>query len=144
MLQCPNEFLYFYILHLQTINPIANDPSRRSRSNSSQPFDTIREEGSPLVPAPKTMLSKGVQVSRGYNHTLHRIKPLHRTSSASSTESITSVGRGSRRSSVEQSPCSRSSTQRTRRMHSSDEGEGPQRHVRPSRSSSKTTGQKYT
>lgn len=41
----------------------------------------------------KLMHSKGVQVSRGYNHTLHKIKPLHRTSSASSTESIISVGR---------------------------------------------------
>lgn len=39
------------------------------------------------------MHSKAVQVSRGYNHTLHKIKPLHRTSSASSTESIISVGR---------------------------------------------------
>lgn len=44
------------------------------------------------------MISKGVQVSRGYNHTLHKIKPLHRTSSASSTESIISIGRSAQRS----------------------------------------------
>lgn len=69
-----------------------------SSATNNKPFATIREEDttatiSVSAPTTKQMISKGVQVSRGYNHTLHKIKPLHRTSSASSTESIISIGR---------------------------------------------------
>lgn len=67
------------------------------RHRQSKPFDTIEEEKE-KVPK-KQMQSKGVQVSRGFNEILTRIKPLTRVSSASSSESVSSTGRSRQSSS---------------------------------------------
>ncbi|XP_037050568.1 uncharacterized protein LOC119084610 isoform X1 [Bradysia coprophila] len=61
------------------------------RHRQSKPFDTIEEEKEKMPK--KQMESKAVQVSRGFNETLTRIKPLSRVSSASSSESVSSAGR---------------------------------------------------
>lgn len=77
------------------------------RHRQSKPFDTIEEEKEKLPK--KEMQSKGVQVSRGFNEILTRIKPLTRVSSASSSESVSSTGR-SRQSSCKST--SRSSSEK--------------------------------
>lgn len=61
------------------------------RQRQSKPFDTIEEEKEKIPK--KHMESKAVQVSRGFNEVLTRIKPLSRVSSASSSESVSSAGR---------------------------------------------------
>lgn len=61
------------------------------RHRQSKPFDTIEEEKEKIPK--KNMESKAVQVSRGFNEVLTRIKPLTRVSSASSSESVSSAGR---------------------------------------------------
>lgn len=94
-------FFYFSLLsncnQLHIINlfqAVFSDKEKCPRKSRSKAFDTIKEEENGMQQKQqKSMLSKGVQVSRGYNHTLQKIKPLHRTSSASSSESIISIGR---------------------------------------------------
>ncbi|KAJ6646459.1 hypothetical protein Bhyg_01670 [Pseudolycoriella hygida] len=61
------------------------------RHRSSKPFATIEEEKEKNPK--KVMESKAVQVSRGFNEILTRIKPLRQPSSASSSESVSSTGR---------------------------------------------------
>lgn len=92
---------------------------KRIRTNSI-PFDTIEEE------APKTMKSKAVQVSRGYNQILHKIKPLHKTSSASSSESINSLKRTSSTSNHQKSERHRSSTAESKTSRRKCSKEHPQ------------------
>lgn len=98
------------------------------RHRQSKPFDTIEEEKEKIPK--KQMQSKAVQVSRGFNETLTRIKPLSRVSSASSSESVSSTGRtrqSSHRSTVrsteravhDSSKCSRHNGHSSRSSHGS-------------------------
>lgn len=110
---------YLFIFFLQAVFPIVDKVQRKSRTKA---FDTIKEEESGIHQKQhkSAMLSKAVQVSRGYNHTLQKIKPLHRTSSASSTESIISIGRSTRlRPSTETTP--RSSTEKLNKERNSQQ-----------------------
>lgn len=75
----------------QAILKRAEKEKSPKRHRQSKPFDTIEEEKEKLPR--KHMESKAVQVSRGFNEILTRIKPLSRVSSASSSESVSSAGR---------------------------------------------------
>lgn len=87
-----NIFTKLFFLSLpQAILKRAEKEKSPKRHRQSKPFDTIEEEKEKLPR--KHMESKAVQVSRGFNEILTRIKPLSRVSSASSSESVSSAGR---------------------------------------------------
>lgn len=85
--------------------------SKEKSPLTSKPFETIEEENRNGM---KKMKSKGVQVSRGFNQTLSKLKS---TSSASSNESINSVKKY-RKNSI--SPVQPSKPNRTRKSSSKD------------------------
>ncbi len=96
------------------------------------------------------MESKAVQVSRGFNEILTRIKPLSRVSSASSSESISSSGRTRIQSSHKSTPRTatgnksvRDSSSKCSRHNGHSSREGHLRSSHGSRSSKQTNSSSH-